>query len=100
MWYDIDMWDTKASERRYALQLGGRGRIVLPAPVRRRLALEEGDRLILSIEEDGSLRLESAREVAKRGRGVLKELLPESTPSDRSLAEELIAHRRAEASRE
>jgi AbrB family looped-hinge helix DNA binding protein len=99
-WYATEMWNTKASERRYALRLGGRGRIILPAPVRRRLALEEGDRLILSVEGDGSLRLESAREVAKRARGVLKELLPERTLSDRSLAEELIAHRRAEASRE
>ena len=82
------------------MQLGERGRIVLPAPVRRRLALKGGDRLILSIEEDGSLRLESAREVAKKVRGVLKELLPEKTPPGRSLVDELIAHRRAVASRE
>jgi AbrB family looped-hinge helix DNA binding protein len=86
LWHTINMWDAKVSERRYVLQLGECGRIVLPAPVRRRLALKGGDRLILSIEEDGSLRLESAREVAKRVRGVLKELLPEKTPPGRTLS--------------
>lgn len=100
LWYDASMWDTKAFERRYALRLGARGRIVLPAPVRGGLGLEEGDRLILSVEEDGSLRLESAREVAKKARGVLRELLPGEAPPGRSLADELIADRRAESLRE
>jgi len=42
---------------RYTLHLGNRGRIVLPAEVRHQLDLKDGDRLILTVEADGSLRL-------------------------------------------
>jgi AbrB family looped-hinge helix DNA binding protein len=57
---------------RYTLHLGNRGRIVLPAKLRHRLDLKVGDQLILTLEEDGSLRLISTREVARRGRGLLR----------------------------
>lgn len=82
----------------YTLHLGHRGRLVLPAAVRRRLDLNEGDRLILTVEADGVLRLVSAREAARHGRGLLRELLPDL--AGRCLSEELIAERREEADRE
>ncbi|MGH8563901.1 MAG: AbrB/MazE/SpoVT family DNA-binding domain-containing protein [Gammaproteobacteria bacterium] len=84
--------------KHYSIQLGNRGRLVLPAAVRRRLDLQEGDRLILSFDDEGSLRLISARQAARRARGLLSRIAP--SLQGRRLAEELIAERRAEAARE
>ena len=84
-----------AHSERYAIALGERGRLVLPAQLRRRLNLHPGDRLIVSIDPDGEIRLVSAREQARRLRGLYGGLAP-----GRSLAGELIAERRAEAARE
>jgi AbrB family looped-hinge helix DNA binding protein len=79
----------------FSLHLGERGRIVLPAELRRRLALEVGDRLILTLEPDGSLRLVAARELAQQALGLFAEAAP-----SRELAAELIAERKAEAARD
>lgn len=86
----------KSSHNRFSLVVGDRGRVVLPAGARRSMGLDEGDRLILTVEEDGSARLLSARVAAREARGVLKEILPDLAPGT-SLADELIAERRAEA---
>ncbi len=89
---------TTQTPPRYTLHLGNRGRIVLPAEVRHRLDLKDGDRMTLTIEADGSLRLLSAREAARAGRGLLRRMLPDI--EGRSLSDELVAERRAEAARE
>ncbi len=80
---------------RFTLSLGERGRIVLPAPLRRRLGLQRGDRLIVTLDAEGGFRAVSAREQAQRLFGFYRDLAP-----GRSLAEELIAERREEAQRE
>jgi AbrB family looped-hinge helix DNA binding protein len=82
------------SHTTYTVQLGERGRLVLPSPVRRELGLERGDRLLLSVE-DGAVRLVSAQEVARRCHGLLADKYP-----GRSLADELIVERREETRRE
>lgn len=79
----------------YTLQLGDRGRLVLPVEARRRLGLDTGSRLLLTIEEPGVLRLTSARAAAASCKGMLADLA-----SGRSLADELIAERREAAARE
>lgn len=79
----------------YSVSLGERGRLVLPAKLRRRLELQPGDRLLITAEEDGSLRVVSARELAHRFFGIYRDLAP-----GRSLVDELIAERREEARRE
>ena len=78
----------------YTLQLGDRGRIVLPAIVREQLNLKEGDRLVLTLETDGSLRLTTLRELVKKAQGLFKDI------KEVSLASELIQERRKEALRE
>jgi len=79
---------------RYIVQLGERGRLVLPAPLRRALALETGDQLVLELEE-GAVRLVPARTLAGRYQGAFR-----GRYGERSLAEELLAERREEAVRE
>ena len=80
-----------AHAKTYPVELGARGRLVLPAAVRRQLELSTGSRLVLTVEPDGSLRLYRARARAERLRGLLAGVSPE-----RTLTEELIAERRAE----
>ena len=79
----------------YIITLGERGRLVLLAPLRRRLDLHPGDRLIVTVEAQNELRVVSAREQARRLCSIYQDLAP-----GRSLADELIAERREEARRE
>jgi antitoxin PrlF len=76
--------------------VGDRGRVVLPSEVRAQLGLKPGSRLLLSTENDGSLRLRPYRSVANQNRGMLSGL----TPTDKSMVEELLTERRKEAKRE
>ena len=80
----------------YPLHLGARGRVVIPAQVREELGLKPGDRMVLIFDRaTGEMKLISIRRAVQRFRGILKHIQPE-----RSLSEELIAERRAEALRE
>jgi AbrB family looped-hinge helix DNA binding protein len=45
--------------------LDGRGRLVLPVELRRRLGLAAGDQVRISEEADGALRVESRRTAAR-----------------------------------
>jgi AbrB family looped-hinge helix DNA binding protein len=92
VWYDPVM---RYERGRYAVHLGDRGRLVLPAAVRRQLHLQPGDRLVVSVADDGTLNLVRAGDLARRLKGVLARQGPE-----RSLVDELLAERREEARRE
>ena len=81
-----------AHTERYSIMLGERGRLVLPAQLRRHLDLQAGDRLIVFVDADGELRIVSAREQARRLSGLYRDLAP-----GRSLADELIAERHLES---
>ena len=91
--------EERAHTRQFSLRLGERGRIVLPAEVRKELGLEPDERLLLTVEDDGSMRLTTVRAAVRSLRGMLRELLPDF-PEDVSLVDELIAERRREAARE
>jgi len=80
---------------REQVTIGERGRLVLPASVRSALGLTPGTRMLLSTEDDGSLRLRPYRAVADESRGVFADLAEGS-----SLVDELLAERRAEAKQE
>ena len=92
--YDLEMAH-KLDRDRCTMTLGARGRLVLPADVRRRLSLDEGSRLLLVVHEDRSLTLLPFATIARNARGLFKDFAP-----GRCLSEELIAGRRAEAARE
>jgi AbrB family looped-hinge helix DNA binding protein len=71
------------------------GRLIVPAEFRRAMGIDSGDTVI--IELDGTeLRVRSHRAALDRARARLRKYIPEGV----SLADELIADRRAEAERE
>lgn len=82
------MYTTKTS-------LGKGGRLVIPARYRKALGLREGDEVILRLEGDG-LRILTVRHALLSAQKLLRRYVP----AGRSLAAELIAHRRQEARRE
>jgi AbrB family looped-hinge helix DNA binding protein len=81
--------------KRYTILVGNKGRVILPAEVRRHCGLAESDRLLLHVEKDGSIHLLSARGLAHNLKGMFKELHPEQ-----NWADEFIEQRRQEARRE
>jgi AbrB family looped-hinge helix DNA binding protein len=84
----------KPEGEHYVLTLGDRGRLVLPASVRHELGLNAGERLILTVTDDGTLRIESFADRVKRLRGSLAHLGPVS------MADELLEERAREAKAE
>lgn len=83
-----------AHKDQYVVRLGERGRLVLPAELRRLAGLVEGEELML-VYRDGVIRLASRRELARAGRGMFAHV-----GSGRDLIGELLAERREEALRE
>ncbi len=71
------------------------GRIVLPAEYRRALGLRVGDEVILHLE-NGAVRILTPQEAIRRAQALVRR----NVPQDRSLADELIAERRAAAADE
>ena len=76
------------------VSLGRQGRLVIPAPLRRSLGLEEGDRLVA--RQDGNrLVLEKPEQIKQRLKARFAQV-----PAERRLVEELIAERRQKSRRE
>lgn len=88
------MSHTQEETVRFTTQVGARGRLVLPAAVRKRLALNEGDRVVLTLEPDGSMRLVGLKEQVSKVRGLYRNVAP-----DVDLVSELIRERRDEGRR-
>lgn len=58
-----------APVERFAVQIGERGKIVIPAPVRHQLGLEAGTPLTLTVSEDGTITLVSRAALVSRLEG-------------------------------
>jgi AbrB family looped-hinge helix DNA binding protein len=71
------------------------GRIVIPSPFRRALGLEDGDEVLISLD-DGVISVITRKQQLRRA----QELVRSHVPDSRSLADELIAERRKEADRD
>ena len=76
------------------MRLGRQGRLVIPAELRRKLGLNDGDELVAR-DEDGRLVIEPRSAVLTRIRRRLRTL-----PTEVSLVDDLLAERRREAQRE
>ena len=72
--------------------LGRQGRLVIPAPLRRALGLEEGDRLVARQEAD-RLVLEKPERIKKRLKARFAQV-----PGEHALVDELMAERREQVS--
>lgn len=75
-----------------AVRVGPKGRVVLPAPVRRELSIEEGDELVVIVEDDGVMLMTREAAIAR-----LRLLMG---PSDGTAVDEFLEQKRAEAERE
>ncbi len=75
----------------YAVEVGPKGRVVIPAPIRRQLAIGEGSELVALVEGEGVLLL--PRDAVKRR---LRALF---AGVGTSLSAELLADRRSAATR-
>ena len=83
-----------AKRQTIEVTIGPQGRLVVPAPLRRRLGIEVGDVLVARAQDD-RLVLERREAILARLRGRLA-----AVPDDVSMVDELIAERREEAKRE
>lgn len=77
------------------LKVAAGGRIVIPGEVRRRLGLDVGSNLVMTVEDDCAI-LMSAKAARRRA----QERVSRYIPPGRSLSEELMAERKLEAERE
>lgn len=76
-------------------KIDSNGRVALPAEYRRALGLEPGDRVVVELCDE-ELHVVPHEVAVKR----MQELIARYIPKERSLVDELIAERRAEAARE
>ena len=79
----------------HTIALGEDGALVLPETVRHQLSLQPGDRFILTLDSDGTLRLTSLKSQLQSLRGIFKDITASTNLSD-----ELIRDRRQEAQQE
>ncbi len=77
----------------YHVTVTDRGRLVLPAEIRERLKIGDGDRVAVSLEEDGTISI-TTRDVAIRQ---LRGMFKRPGKQGRLASNELIALRRREA---
>src|SRR5690349_9735410 len=91
---DVDL-DVEAAPLALSVTVAERGRLVLPAEVRERLHIRDGDRLALVVDSDGTIRLQTADVLARSLLGAYKHLSP-----GRRAVDELIKDRRREAAME
>lgn len=79
----------------FTVEVDARGRLVLPAAVRRHLSLKGRGEVILTVDKSAVVQLSSRRRLAAKLKGVYKHL-----SSKGSMVDELIAERRKEGARE
>ncbi len=88
--------DKSISRASYSAKLIKGGKIVIPAELRREFGFNEGDTLVLEREGDG-LVIKSYAQVVRDVQSTFKAMLADQK---RSMVDELIAERRADAARE
>jgi AbrB family looped-hinge helix DNA binding protein len=79
----------------YAANMNDQGRVVIPAPIRKKLDLEGPVKLLFHLK-DGGLTVETVEGAVSR----VQEMVAAYSTSDESAVDDLIAQRRAEAARE
>lgn len=78
-----------------ALKIAGNGRVCIPADIRARLGLKEGDALLLDETENGIM-LRTRKQAMREARALVRELVA----GDDASVGDFIAGKRREATRE
>ncbi len=81
----------------FQMKMSEGGRVVIPAEIRRALGLKDGDEVLFELRE-GEAVITSRRAAIRRAQRIFQQWIPRE--EGRSLVDELIAERRAEAERE
>lgn len=81
----------------YHARIAGTQDVVFPADLARQLGIEDGDSLVVE-RDGGGLVIKSYRQVVREVQAAFRGMLPAG--DTRSLVDELIAERRAEAARD
>jgi bifunctional DNA-binding transcriptional regulator/antitoxin component of YhaV-PrlF toxin-antitoxin module len=76
---------------KYTLQIGLKGRVILPVSLRKQANIGEGDKVVCTISRDGIIQMKKLKDAADRCKGLLKDSV-----SGVSMAEELLDDRRRE----
>jgi AbrB family looped-hinge helix DNA binding protein len=84
-----------ASPLRAKLKLGPGGRVVIPAGMREKLGLSEGD-VLMATFESGEMKLVTLVESVRRAQALVRK----SVPAGRNLVDELLEDRRLEVAKE
>lgn len=79
----------------YHAKLNDEGRLVIPAALRKKLGFKPGQEMLLQIDQDG-LRVYTQESSVRR----LQDWVAKHVAPGRSLVDDLIAERRAEASKD
>lgn len=90
--FPSSMWHTQVMSDTQRIRVGPKGRVVIPAPIRQELGLDEGTELACFVE-NGAVVLATDEALDAQLHAMFAHI-------DHSLADELIAERRAEAERE
>lgn len=77
----------------YHVTVTDRGRLVLPAEVREKLEIRDGDRIAVILENDGTVSLMTRKVALDQLQGMFKHL----APKDHFASDDIIAERRREA---
>lgn len=80
----------------FTLHTDNQGRVMLPSWWRKREGVNPSTELCVAVTEQGALVLETREQGLRRAQALLRKYIPERV----TLSDELIAERRAEASRE
>ncbi|MBS0512387.1 MAG: AbrB/MazE/SpoVT family DNA-binding domain-containing protein [Proteobacteria bacterium] len=80
----------------HQMKMSDGGRVVIPAEIRQSLGLKEGDTVLFELL-DGEARITSRQAQLRRAQALFRRYVPADAPS---AADELIAERHAEATRE
>lgn len=83
------------NENQYTIAIGTKGRLILPTALQRQANLQEGEKVVITLADDGTLSMVPLRACAKACEGMLAHLAPGG-----SLVDELIAERREAAQKE
>lgn len=78
------------------VKLDDAGRVVIPAKMRKALGMKKGDWLVIGVE-DGEVRVFRIQEAIRKAQETMRKYVPDR---NRSVVDEFIADRHAEAERE